>query len=64
MQDNRGKVARRVGVFRKINADIMSWSHVWALEMGAYNSQAWKDLAPQREKAVKVIGRYAVEAMN
>ena len=29
-----------------------------------YNSQAWKDLAPQREKALKIIRRYAVEAAN
>jgi uncharacterized protein (DUF1330 family) len=26
-----------------------------------YKSKAWTDLAPQREKAVKVIRRYAVE---
>jgi uncharacterized protein (DUF1330 family) len=29
-----------------------------------YNSKAWKDLTPQREKAVKTIRRYVVEAMN
>jgi uncharacterized protein (DUF1330 family) len=29
-----------------------------------YKSTAWKDLAPQREKAVKTIRRYAVEAVN
>jgi hypothetical protein len=28
------------------------------------NSTAWKDLAPQRDKAVKTIRRYAVEALN
>jgi len=26
-----------------------------------YKSKAWADLAPQRDKAVKVIRRYAVE---
>ena len=29
-----------------------------------YNSAAWKDLAPQRDKAAKTIRRYTVEAMN
>ena len=29
-----------------------------------YNSKAWKDLAPQRDKALKTIRRYVVEAQN
>ena len=29
-----------------------------------YNSKAYKDLAPQRDKAVKTIRRYSVEAGN
>ena len=29
-----------------------------------YNSKAFKDLAPQRDKAVKVQRRYVVEALN
>jgi uncharacterized protein (DUF1330 family) len=29
-----------------------------------YNSKAWNDLAPQREKALKTIRRYVVEAVN
>ena len=29
-----------------------------------YNSAAWKNLAPQRDKAVKTIRRYVVEALN
>jgi uncharacterized protein (DUF1330 family) len=29
-----------------------------------YKSKAWNDLAPQRDKALKTIRRYAVEAMN
>ena len=28
-----------------------------------YKSKAWNDLAPQRDKAVKTIRRYAVEAL-
>jgi uncharacterized protein (DUF1330 family) len=29
-----------------------------------YNSTAWKNLAPQRDKATKTIRRYTVEAVN
>jgi len=29
-----------------------------------YKSQAWNDLAPLRDKAVKTVRRYAVEALN
>ena len=29
-----------------------------------YNSKAWTDLTPQRDKAVKTIRRYVVEAQN
>ena len=29
-----------------------------------YKSKAWNDLTPQREKAVKTIRRYVVEAVN
>ena len=29
-----------------------------------YKSAAWNDLAPQRDKAIKTIRRYVVEAMN
>ena len=29
-----------------------------------YNSAAWKNLAPQRDKATKTIRRYTVEAAN
>jgi uncharacterized protein (DUF1330 family) len=29
-----------------------------------YNSAAWKNLAPQRDKATKTIRRYTVEAVN
>ncbi len=28
------------------------------------NSQAWKDLSPQRDKAIKIIQQFAVEAVN
>ena len=29
-----------------------------------YKSKAWNDLAPQRDKAIKTIRRYVVEAVN
>ena len=29
-----------------------------------YKSKAWNDLAPQRDKAIKTIRRYAVESAN
>ena len=28
------------------------------------NGQAWKDLSPKRDKAIKIIRAYAVEALN
>ena len=28
------------------------------------NGQAWKDLSPQRDKAIKIIQQFAVEALN
>ena len=29
-----------------------------------YKSKAWNDLAPQRDKAIKTVRRYAIEATN
>jgi uncharacterized protein (DUF1330 family) len=42
---------------------IAEWDSLEQAE-AFYKSTAWKDLAPQREKAIKTIRRYAVEAMN
>jgi hypothetical protein len=42
---------------------ITEWDSLEKAE-AFYNSTAWKDLAPQRDKAVKTIRRYAVEALN
>jgi uncharacterized protein (DUF1330 family) len=42
---------------------ITEWDSLEQAE-AFYKSTAWKDLAPQREKAVKTIRRYAVEAVN
>ena len=43
------------------SAAIVKWD---SLDDGVafYKSKAWADLAPQREKAVKVIRRYVIEA--
>jgi hypothetical protein len=34
------------------------------LAQAFYNSKAWKDLAPQRDKAQKLMRAYAVEALK
>jgi uncharacterized protein (DUF1330 family) len=50
-----GSAPKRVG--------ILEWESVEKAQE-FYNSKAWTDLAPQRDKAVKTIRRYLVEAMN
>ena len=42
---------------------ITEWDSLEQAE-AFYKSTAWKDLTPQRDKAVKTIRRYAVEAAN
>ena len=42
---------------------ITEWDSLEQAE-AFYKSKAWNDLAPQRDKALKTIRRYAVEAMN
>ena len=42
------------------SAAIVEWDSVDDA-VAFYKSKAWTDLAPQREKAVKVIRRYVVE---
>ena len=42
---------------------ITEWDSLEQAE-AFYKSKAWNDLAPQRDKAVKTIRRYAVEVMN
>jgi len=39
---------------------IVEWDSVDDA-VGFYKSKAWEDLAPQREKAIKVIRRFVVE---
>ena len=45
------------------NVAIAEWDSLEQAQ-AFFNSQAWKDLAPQRDKAVKTIRRYVVAAMN
>jgi uncharacterized protein (DUF1330 family) len=57
-----GKIVAMEGEAPKRVA-ITEWDSLDQAE-AFYKSTAWKDLTPQREKAVKTIRRYAVEAMN
>jgi uncharacterized protein (DUF1330 family) len=57
-----GKVVAIVGGARKRVA-INEWDSLEKLQV-FYSSKAWTDLAPQRDKAVKTIRLFAVEAAN
>ena len=57
-----GRVAAIVGEAPKRVA-INEWDSLEAAQ-AFYNSKAWKDLAPQREKAQKLTRLYAVEALK
>ena len=57
-----GKVIAMQGTAPKRVA-ITEWESLDKAE-AFYKSKAWNDLTPQREKAVKTIRRYAVEAVN
>jgi uncharacterized protein (DUF1330 family) len=57
-----GKVVPLEGAAPK-RVGIVEWDSLEQAE-AFYKSKAYTDLAPQREKAQKVIRRYAVEVMN
>ena len=57
-----GKIVAMEGAAPKRVA-ITEWDSLEQAE-AFYKSTAWKDLTPQREKAVKAIRRYAVETVN
>jgi uncharacterized protein (DUF1330 family) len=57
-----GKIVALEGTAPKRVA-ITEWDSLEQAE-AFYKSKAWNDLAPQRDKALKTIRRYAVEAMN
>ena len=50
-----GDAPKRVGI---VEWDSLEQAVAWR------NGQGWKDLAPQREKALKIIQQYAVEAVQ
>jgi uncharacterized protein (DUF1330 family) len=58
-----GKVVAVEGAAPPKRVAITEWDSLEQAQ-AFYNSAAWKDLAPQREKGVKTIRRYLVEAMN
>jgi uncharacterized protein (DUF1330 family) len=58
-----GKVVPLEGATPPKRVGITEWDSLEQAE-AFYKSKAWNDLAPQRDKAQKVIRRYAVEVMN
>jgi uncharacterized protein (DUF1330 family) len=58
-----GKVVAIEGAAPPKRVAITEWDSLEQAQ-AFYNSAAWKDLAPQRDKGVKLIRRYVVEAMN
>jgi uncharacterized protein (DUF1330 family) len=62
LQTAGGKVVAMEGTAPKRVA-ITEWESLDKAE-AFYKSKAWNDLAPQRDKAVKTMRRYVVEATN
>ena len=58
-----GRVVALEGAAAPKRVGLTEWDSLEQAE-AFYKSEAWSDLAPQRDKAVKTIRRYAVEAMN
>jgi uncharacterized protein (DUF1330 family) len=57
-----GKIVAFVGETPK-SVGIVEWDSLDAA-VAWRNGNAWKDLSPQRDKAVKIIRQFAVEARN
>ena len=57
-----GKIVAMEGTAPKRVA-ITEWNSLDQAQ-AFFKSKAWSDLAPQRDKALKTIRRYAVEAVN
>jgi len=57
-----GKIVTFVGAAPK-SVGITEWDSLDAA-VAWRNGQAWKDLSPQRDKAVKIIRQFVVEAQN
>lgn len=62
LRTGSGKIVAMVGAAPKRVA-ITEWDSLEQAQ-AFYKSKAWNDLTPQREKAVKTIRRYVVEAVN
>ena len=58
-----GRVVAIEGAAAPKRVAITEWDSLEQAQ-AFYNSKAFKDLAPQRDKAVKTIRRYVVEAAN
>jgi uncharacterized protein (DUF1330 family) len=58
-----GKVVAIDGAAPPKNAVINEWDSVEQAQ-AYYKSKAWNDIAPQRDKAIKTVRRYAVEAVR
>lgn len=62
LQTAGGKIVAFVGEAPK-SAGITEWDSLDAAVTWR-NGNAWKELSPQRDKAVKIIRQFAVEARN
>jgi uncharacterized protein (DUF1330 family) len=58
-----GRVVQLEGGSPPKSVAIVEWDSVDEA-LAFYKSKAWTDLAPQRDKATKVIRRYVVEVAN
>jgi uncharacterized protein (DUF1330 family) len=58
-----GKMVAMEGAPPPMRVAITEWDSLEQAQ-AFYNSAAWKNLAPQRDKATKTIRRYTVEAVN
>jgi uncharacterized protein (DUF1330 family) len=58
-----GRVVPLEGAAAPKRVGITEWDSVEQAE-AFYKSKAWSELVPQRDKAQKIIRRYAVEVMN
>ena len=58
-----GKIILMEGGTAPKRVAITEWDSL-AKAQAFYNSKAWNDLTPQREKAVKTMRRYIVEVAN
>jgi uncharacterized protein (DUF1330 family) len=58
-----GRIVAMEGAAAPQRVAITEWDSLEQAQ-AFYNSAAWKNLSPQRDKATKTIRRYAVEAVN